>query len=376
MSSRTYQCTRCGETFTYNSDRDALFCPICGSTARYVTKPTTTVTNNFTNSQYYNVTFTDPDSKVKIATATIPDGWQYGASIKGYNQSLMVQYLGVCQAQKADGSAVMFVKTGDNFLDVRNGINPNETHQDGEMNQYFNIPMLRLDSTENYINSIAPEYVTKAKLTAKAVSKLPSYYAQNAKVFQQEMAKEVTEFSSYFKNNNNITFEAGAPVTESKLVQYSYTINKTKYVMLLGTDLGAYEFRLTGPSANNNVVSLLTTLVTGQNNNANVGQYIHWGSKLIFGLITTEDNYNNVSNQFLNFVSSFKMDPSYKTNGKKVNTTTSGKRKTTSSNQTTTGTNGFSLTDILTGLLSAAGGSNAEDSSNNLSFDWTSLFKE
>ena len=288
----------------------------------------------------------------------------------------MVQYLGVCQAQKADGSAVMFVKTGDNFLDVRNGINPNETHQDGEMNQYFNIPMLRLDSTENYINSIAPEYVTKAKLTAKAVSKLPSYYAQNAKVFQQEMAKEVTEFSSYFKNNNNITFEAGAPVTESKLVQYSYTINKTKYVMLLGTDLGAYEFRLTGPSANNNVVSLLTTLVTGQNNNANVGQYIHWGSKLIFGLITTEDNYNNVSNQFLNFVSSFKMDPSYKTNVKKVNTTTSGKRKTTSSNQTTTGTNGFSLTDILTGLLSAAGGSNAEDSSNNLSFDWTSLFKE
>ena len=178
------------------------------------------------------------------------------------------------------------------------------------------------------------------------------------------------------ENNKNVTFEAGAPVTESKLVQYSYTLNKTKYVMLLGTDLGAYEFRLTGPSANNtNVVSLLTTLVTGQNNTANVGQYIHWGSKLIFGLITTEDNLNNVSNQFLNFVSSFKMDPSYKTNVKKVNTTTSGKRKTTSSNQTTTSNNGLSLTDILTGLLSAAGGSTAQDDSSNLSFDWTQLFK-
>ncbi len=375
MSSRTYQCTRCGETFTYNSDRDALFCPICGSTARYVTKPSATTVNNYTNSQYYNVTFTDPDSKIKIATATIPDGWQYGATVKSYNQSLLVQHLGVCQVQKADGSAVMFVKTGDNFLDVRNGINPNETHQDGEMNKYFNIPMLRLDSTENYINTIAPEYVTKAKLTAKAVSKLPSYYAQNAKVFQQDMAKEVTEFSSYFKNNN-LTFEAGAPVTESKLVQYSYTINKTKYVMLLGTDLGAYEFRLAGPTANNNnVVSLLTTLVTGQNNNANVGQYIHWGSKLIFGLITAEEDYNSVSKQFLNFVSSFKMDPSYKTNVRKLNNTTSGKRKTTSGNQNNTSNNGLTLTDLLTGILNAAGGSTAQDDSNNLSFDWTQLFK-
>ena len=375
MSSRTYQCTRCGETFTYNSDRDALFCPICGSTARYVTKPTTTTT---TNSQYYNVTFTDPTTKVKIATATVPDGWQYGAEIQSYNQSLLVQYLGVCQVQKADGSAVMFAKTGDNFLDVRTGINPNETHQDGQMNQYFNIPMLRLDSTENYINSIAPEYVKSAKLTAQAVSKLPSYYAQNGKVFQQEMSKEVTEFSSYFKNNNNVTFEAGAPVTESKLVQYSYTINRTKYVMLLGTDLGAYEFRLTGASSNNtNMMNILTSLMTGQNNSTTTGQYIHWGSKLIFGLITTEANYNSVSQQFLNFVSSFKLDASYKTNIKKLNGT-SVKRKTTSSSSqnTTTTSNGLNLTDILTGLLNAAGGSSAENPSGNTGFDWTQLFKE
>ena len=64
MSNRTYQCTRCNEVFTYNSDRDALYCPICGSTARYVGN-TTSVNQNITTgkNKYYNVTFTDPSTK-------------------------------------------------------------------------------------------------------------------------------------------------------------------------------------------------------------------------------------------------------------------------------------------------------------------------
>ena len=377
MSTRTYQCTRCGETFTYNSDRDALYCPICGSTARYVGNTTTSVNQNTTTgkNKYYNVTFTDPSTKVKIGTATVPDGWQYGASIKSYNQSLMVKYLGICQVQKNDNSAVMFVKTGDNFLDVRNGINQNETHQDGEMNQYFNIPMLRLDSTENYINTIAPGYVQNAKLSGKAVSKLPSYYAENSKTFQKEMEKEVEEFASYFANNNDLTFEAGVPVTESKLVQYSYTQNKTKYVMLLGTDLGAYEFRLTSKSAaNSNMVNLFTSLLTGRNSSSNVGQYIHWGSKLIFGLITTEASYNSVAADFEKFVNTFKLDSSYKTNLKKLSTTGANRPQ---NQNTTSSNNGLSLTDILTGILNATSqGTSTNDSSNSTGFDWTQLFRD
>ena len=373
MSTRKYQCTRCGEVFTYASDRDALYCPLCGSTARYVgNTQTTTTTRKTTGSKYFSVTFTDPDTNIKIGTANVPDGWKYGAAIQSYNQSLLVQYLGICQVQKSDGSAIMFAKTGDNYLDVRTGINPNEIHQDGQINQYFNIPMLRLDSTENYLNSIAPGYVQNAKLTAQAISKLPSYYAENAKAFTSVMNKEITDFSAYFKNGS-ATFEAGAPVTESKLVQYSYTRNRTKYIMLLGTDLGAYEFRLTTQSNNNNnMMNIMTSLLTG-GSNVNTGQYIHWGSKLLFGLITTEDNYNNVVNDFLNFVNSFRIDSSFNSNLKKIGTT-SANRKTTK--KTTANDNtGFTLTDILSTLLNASGGNSATDGSNNLSFDWTKLFK-
>ena len=115
--------------------------------------------------------------------------------------------------------------------------------------------------------------------------------------------------------------------------------------MLLGTDLGAYEFRLTTQSAaSNNMMSLLTSLVTGRNNQANVGQYIHWGSKLIFGLITTEANYDSVVGDFLKFVNTFKLDTSYKTNIKKL---ASGRP----SQNTSSGNGGLSLTDILTGIL-------------------------
>ena len=370
MSTRTYQCTRCGETFTYNSDRDALYCPLCGSTARYVTKTTTTTTttglNRTTTSKYVNVAFTDPTTKVKIATATVPDGWQYGAVIKSYNQSLLVQHLGYCQVQKTDGSAIMFAKTGDNFVDVRNGLNSDEVHKDGQVDKYLNIPMLRLDSTENYINNIAPSYAENTKLTAVAVSNLPSYYGSNSKAFQTVMNNEIKEFSEYFQNAN-VTFEAGAPVMESKLVQYTYTQNRTKYVMLLGTDLGAYEFRLSSASNNTNMMDILTSLMGGQS--ANVGQYIHWGSKLIFGLITTEANYNNVAQEYLNFVNSFKLDASYRANLKKINTTTT--RKTSSSSN-----NGMNLTDILSTLLNATSQSGtASDGSNGLNFDWTKLFK-
>ena len=374
MSTRTYQCTRCGEVFTYNSDRDALYCPICGSTARYVTKTTTTTSNQRTTAsgKYYNVVFTDPSTKINIGSATVPDNWKYGASLKAYNQSLLVNYLGICQVQKNDNTALMFVKTGDNFLDVRNGINQNEVHQDGQMNQYFNIPMLRLDSTENYINSIAPNYVQSAKLTANAVSKLPSYYAENSRVFQQEMEKELNEFASYFAKNTDIKFEAGAPVTESKLVQYSYTQNKTKYVMLLGTDLGAYEFRLTTQSAaNNNMMSILTSLVGGSQ--TNVGQYIHWGSKLIFGLIATEASYNEVVSDFLKFVSTFKLDSSYKNNLKKLSS--SGTKRQTTQQNNNPGS-GMSLTDILTSILNATSqGTSTNDTKTTQGFDWTQLFK-
>ena len=122
MSNRTYQCTRCNEVFTYNSDRDALYCPICGSTARYVSKPTATVNQTTASGKYYNVVFTDPSTGIKIGSATVPDNWKYGASLKSYNQSLLVNYLSICQVQKNDNTALMFVKTGDNFLDVRNGI--------------------------------------------------------------------------------------------------------------------------------------------------------------------------------------------------------------------------------------------------------------
>lgn len=371
MSNRTYQCTRCNEVFTYNSDRDALYCPICGSTARYVSKPTATVNQTTASGKYYNVVFTDPSTGVKIGSATVPDNWKYGASLKSYNQSLLVNYLSICQVQKNDNTALMFVKTGDNFLDVRNGIFQNETHQDGQIDRNFNIPMLRLDSTENYISSIAPGFVQNAKLTAKAVSKLPSYYAENSKVFQREMDKELKEFAAYFNKNNDITFEAGAPVTESKLVQYTYTQNKTKYVMLLGTDLGAYEFRLTTQSAaNNNMMSLLTSLVTGRNNQTNVGQYIHWGSKLIFGLITTEANYDSVVGDFLKFVNTFKLDTSYKTNIKKL---ASGRP----SQNTSSGNGGLSLTDILTGILNATNqGTSTSGNNTSQGFDWTSLFRE
>ena len=126
MSNRTYQCTRCNEVFTYNSDRDALYCPICGSTARYVSKPTATVNQTTASGKYYNVVFTDPSTGIKIGSATVPDNWKYGASLKSYNQSLLVNYLSICQVQKNDNTALMFVKTGDNFLDVRNGIFQNE----------------------------------------------------------------------------------------------------------------------------------------------------------------------------------------------------------------------------------------------------------
>ena len=373
MTTRTYQCERCGETFTYNSDRDALYCPICGSVARAVSRTTTsTGRNTVSNGRYVNVTFTDPSTNIRIASATVPDGWKYGAAIKNYNQSLLVNYLGICQVQKADGSALMFAKTGDNFLDVRQGLNQDEVHKDGQVNKYMNIPMLRLDSTENYINSIAPDYAETAKLSATAASKLPSYYGENSKIFLQEMNKEINEFAACFKNSD-VTFEAGAPVTESKLIQYTYTQNRTKYVLLLGTDLGAYEFRLTSKSAaqNTNMMSLLTNLMGAQQTAS--GQYIHWGSKLIFGLITTEAAYNETSREFLNFVNSFKLDGSYKNNLKKIGTTTTTKKSTTSSNQNSTGLN---LTDILTSLLNATGtGNNSTEGQNNLNFDWTKLFK-
>ena len=145
--------------------------------------------------------------------------------------------------------------------------------------------------------------------------------------------------------------------------------------MLLGTDLGAYEFRLTSKSAaNSNMVNLFTSLLTGRNSSANVGQYIHWGSKLIFGLITTEASYNSVAADFEKFVNTFKLDSSYKTNLKKLSTTGANRPQNQS---TTSSNNSLSLTDILTGILNATSqGTSTNDSSNSTGFDWTQLFRD
>ncbi|MBQ9037539.1 MAG: hypothetical protein IJ115_08805 [Erysipelotrichaceae bacterium] len=368
MSLRVYKCSQCNTEFEFDSTRDALFCPLCGAAARVTSKkatgtttstvkPASTVNNTTTNTttsttsaarkQMVAVKFVDTATKTTIGTANIPTGWKYGAEIQNTFQSKEEPFVSIAQVTNTDNTVTMFVRSGENFLDVRNGIAQDEVHKDGAMDKYFNTPMRRLTAFDEYVNSLTG-YFVNAKLTQVGKGTLPSYYGQNDATAKKAWQADANELAKQF-NNSQLKFELASLVNESVLLQYKYTANRKTNYMLLGADVGGFEFHLTSAAQQtnaNNMMGLLTSLIGGgTQTNTNSGVYINWGSKYIFGLITDEENLQSAATVFSNFVGSFKEDKALTTLKEKVS---NGQTTTTTTNNTSSG---LDLTSILGNLL-------------------------
>ena len=380
MAKRVYQCSQCNTEFEFDSTRDALFCPLCGAAARVTNKKpstTTTTTNNTTttttqssplnnatstvssSSSLVAVKFTDAATKTAIGSANIPLGWKYGAEIQNTFQSQEEPFVYVAQVTNSDNSITMFVRNGENFIDVRNGIGEGEVHKDGQIDKYFNTPMKRLTAFEDYITTVAQAY-NNAKLTKVGSAKLPSYYGNNESAHKKLWTADAQDMAARFKNSQ-VTFEAVNQVNESTLVQYKYVSNRRNNIMMVGADVGGFEFHLTPVSQNtgNNMMGILSSLIGGgqQQAAANQGVYISWGSKLIFGLMTDESHSQEAVQAFSNFVGSFKQDKAIDTLKQRYisqGTTAADNTTTTTSNNTS---QGLDMTSILMNLLNMSNNS-------------------
>ena len=351
-----YKCTRCNTQFEFDSDREALFCPLCGSTARMTPAPRKTVSVSGNK----NVSFVDGTYGYTIASATLPASWNYSAQIQNYAQSKAEPFLTFVQATR-DGSTI-FAKSGENFLDIRNSIIQDEVFREGQMDQYFSTPMMTMKSGADYVNSIAPSLLGNVSgLKVMDSTTLPSYYGQNSDVLKKKLTAESTELSKQFASSQ-VKYETIAAVTEFPLVQYTFTRNRKKGIMLLGADMGAYEFHLSvARQQTMNMMGLLSNLMGQSTAGMETGIYINWGSRNVFGLITDEEHFNDDVQAFINFVKTYRVDKDIenrKANGTAFttkqtrNTTTVKNTQGVNRQQTTTNNNqSLNVTDILMSLL-------------------------
>ena len=371
MSVRNYQCTQCNTVFSFDTNRDQLFCPLCGSTAKYVKGGTVSNSSAATTtiSGYSSVKFTDSNLKVTVGAANVPNGWSYATEIRNVIQSKMNPYQTNVQVSNKAGSIVMFARSGENYLDVRDGIG-NDTHQDGVLNNTFSTPMLRILSTKDYLNKLAPSIINVSNLKEVSGGSLPSYYGTNATAAKKALNSDANDFGAEFEGTA-VTYKVVNSAVESYLERYSYTSGKTKGVLLLGMDMGAFEFTVTQPKSSQptSVMGLLGSLIstnTAAQSGNDTGDYINWGSRLIFGCVTDEANYNTALEAFTQFVGSYKVDS--KLAGKKeaiikaLNSTNNNTVISTTNTNTNTQSNGSSLMgDLLSGLFGISNRSSFSD---------------
>ncbi|MBR0136964.1 MAG: hypothetical protein IJM15_00935 [Erysipelotrichaceae bacterium] len=312
MANNLYRCTRCNTEFNFNTDRDALFCPLCGSTAKLVSSSNLSYNNiSSTNSasrkrRYVSTDFVDKSTKLTIGNATIPSDWTVETQIQKYNQSESEPYLKLVKLINPEQTTTIIVRSGDDYLDVRNGIGDNEVHQDGQVDKYFNTPMKRFMEFASYVDELASGFVGNKKLTRSSTGKLKSYYGSNETTFKKAVQAEANTLGAKF-NNSQLRFEVKAVAVDSTVNQYKYKNGRYDGILVVGADVGAYEYHLsqTNASGGGDIMSLFNSFL-GNGSQQNEGVYINWGSKLVFCMATDNSSYDEAVEVFNKFVSTYR----------------------------------------------------------------------
>ena len=355
---RTYRCTECKTEFEFDSTRSTLFCPLCGATARYTKDAGSTTASSTTSTGTGKSTkLTETKTKITQGTATVPSGWTHTTTITQTNQSQSHPYAVLTQLNASKTNGQMWIKNGEDYLYVKAGFADDQTHKDGSMDKYFQTPMLKFTSFEDYLDKLAVAFLPNVKLTTVNTVTLPSYYGQNADVYKKAVTANANSLAKAFKNSE-LTFKLVSQSAASTLRQYKFTNNKTACYLLLGADMSAYEFTLTGTVSGGTdtagsllgvLGSLISTNTAASTTKTKTGDFITWGSDNIFGLITDEANFNANVTDYQTLVSTYKQDGSLDKNLAALTTTTT-------TNTTTSASSGSSSTD-LTGMLGSLLGS-------------------
>lgn len=365
MADNLYRCTRCNTEFRFDTDREALYCPLCGSTARLVTTSSFSLNNILNNNntssakrKFVTANFTDPSTRLVVGSATVPNDWRVETEIQKYNQSEAQPYLKMVKLISPDESSTIIVRSGDNYLDVRNGIGNNEVHQDGKMDQYFNTPMKRFMNFADYVDELAEGFLNNTRLTRNKTGKLNSYMGKNETAAKKLVQSAANTLGQKFKNSQ-LNYEVKAVAVESQLNEYSYKSGRYNGVLAVGADIQAYEYHLSTGSqgGNNDLMNIFNQFLGGNaQQKKDEGIYINWGSNLVFCLATDKNSYNEAMEVFEKFVSTYRETEGLNNKIANTNTNTmqnlfglsgSGRPE----NNTNNNSQGSSFTEMLMNIL-------------------------
>ncbi|MBQ4254112.1 MAG: zinc ribbon domain-containing protein [Erysipelotrichaceae bacterium] len=311
MANNLYRCTRCNTEFNFNTDREALFCPLCGSTAKLISSGLsynniTSTSSSSKKRRYVSTDFVDRSTNLTVGSATVPSDWSVETQIQKYSQSEAEPYLKLVKLINPEQTTTIIVRSGDDYLDVRNGIGENEVHQDGQVDKYFNTPMKRFMDFASYVDELASGFVGNKKLTRTGSAKLKSYLGSNEATAKKAVQAEANELGTKFKNSQ-LRYEVKAVAVDSTVNTYKYKNGRYDGILVVGSDIGAYEYHLTPANASGggDIMSLFNSFL-GNNAQQNEGIYINWGSKLVFCMATDNASYEEAVEVFNKFVSTYK----------------------------------------------------------------------
>lgn len=333
MRLRIYYCPACGYSLKVEAGVTSIICPACGNTVMVEPEQEESVTQN---RSHHATTITDAGSGQAIASAKIPSGWKAVGEIRHVMQSMSNPFTAQVQVTSPDGNTVLFANTGESFQQLKKA--PMQMHQEGVFNQSTKMPMRTFVMPDVYLDGIAENMARGRKISVLNTCPLPSVFGQNIRLVKQKGIEEAEGLArSALASGIQLKFQnifAGA-------LMKTYQIGEQ--ILILGADMSGLEYAMYAPGMGmmpgfgagffqgGGLIGAMVKKInqertaaqntSGQQNTGGnefgkapipgaLNGFADWGSKAIYGMITSSPLTDILNKIFHEFVSSFLFDSS------------------------------------------------------------------
>ncbi|MBP5262547.1 MAG: zinc ribbon domain-containing protein [Clostridiales bacterium] len=304
-------CPQCGRSLQIaeeDQNKEFTVCPACG-TQLHIDYERSSQTAEKAPPKDPRTLVMDDATGAPIAKVLIPKGWECHGLIKQINQSFDKPFQAEITAKSPDGSSVVYIRSGENFIDILehyDHLMGTDAFAQGKMCKMIPYKMYHQMPLQQYMDIVAGGIFKGYQLTPAADCKLASIYGINPGFIRNYLNSRFDFQKSYEEMFHN-------PVTLPYLISTGAQSAMRKYtsegkVHMLGVDCTTleYESRSTGLEATYGLAGMMAMAANGNSK----GHYVIWGSELIHACTTDDAHEMEATVAFMTMVSTFEYDPS------------------------------------------------------------------
>jgi len=212
--------------------------------------------------------------------------------------------LAAARAINPDGSATMFVQTGEEFLEVIKGAGLDQKHDEDKVDPYFGVTMQRYLLKNDYLDKIAQALAGGAGPLLVAETDIPMISGQSAEEYEETVRDKARRLEEWLESGGAAPaywdFRVKHLLTAHPVRQYAFNKDGQDKTLIIAADIYAYDFDLAGSGTG--ALSGLPGGLFGKG----TGSYILWGSGSLAAVIADADQTKEARQAFYRYAASFR----------------------------------------------------------------------